>query len=166
LTASNTGGFVRAHTGRRQLEDERLVRVQSRVAAGVHGLDVSSEVAVCAPYVYLAQVAMPCRHAAASREQNLSADAPGAAPPEIGAEMLLDCGSVGIVGIRTPQPIRRKHAARRGQGGTGVVTAEAIICVGETLHEREAGPDAGGHHRQLAPVFDACRRRLALRDRL
>ncbi len=122
---------------------------------------VSSEVAVCAPYVYLAQVAdalRGTRHASAGA-QNLSADAPGAATGEIAAEMLLDCGVRWVI---------VGHSERRSRYGesSGIVAAKAaravvhglkpIICVGETLHEREQGRTLAVITAQLAPVFDAC----------
>jgi len=54
---------------------------------------VSSEVTVCAPYVYLRQVADALRGSRASAgAQNLSAEGPGAFTGEIAAEMLIECG--------------------------------------------------------------------------
>ena len=81
---------------------------------------VSSEVAVCAPYVYLAQVAdalRGTRHASAGA-QNLSAEAPGAATGEIAAEMLLDCGVRWVI---------VGHSERRSRYGesSGIVAAES-----------------------------------------
>ncbi len=121
---------------------------------------VSSEVAVCAPYVYLSQVVDALRDTEASAgAQNLSAEAPGAFTGEIAAEMLVDCGVRWVI---------VGHSERRSRYGetNGVVAAKAaravahglkpIICVGETLHEREQGRTLAVITAQLAPVFDAC----------
>src|ERR1700739_3855948 len=121
---------------------------------------VSSEVAVCAPYVYLPQVVDALRDTQASAgAQNLSAEAPGAFTGEIAAEMLIDCGIRWVI---------VGHSERRSRYGetSGMVAAKAaravahglkpIICVGETLHEREQGRTLAVISAQLAPVFDAC----------
>jgi triosephosphate isomerase (TIM) len=121
---------------------------------------VSSEVAVCAPYVYLGQVAEALRGSQVSPgAQNLSAEAPGAFTGEIAAEMLVDCGIRWVI---------VGHSERRTRYGetSGIVAAKAaravahglkpIICVGETLHEREQGRTLAVITAQLAPVFDAC----------
>ncbi|HUD26837.1 MAG TPA: triose-phosphate isomerase [Burkholderiaceae bacterium] len=121
---------------------------------------VSSEVAVCAPYVYLPQVAAALRDTAAyAGAQNLSAEAPGAFTGEIAAEMLIDCGVRWVI---------VGHSERRSRYGesSGMVAAKAaravahglkpIICVGETLHEREQGRTLAVITAQLVPVFDAC----------
>ncbi|HEX4583222.1 MAG TPA: triose-phosphate isomerase [Burkholderiaceae bacterium] len=121
---------------------------------------VSAEVAVCAPHVYLAQVADALRGTRASAgAQNLSAEAPGAFTGEVAAEMLIDCGVRWVI---------VGHSERRSRYGetSGMVAAKAaravahglkpIICVGETRQEREQGRTLAVITAQLAPVFDAC----------
>jgi triosephosphate isomerase len=121
---------------------------------------ISSEVAVCAPSVYLAQVADALRGTSAwAGAQNLSAEAPGAFTGEISAEMLVDCGVRWVI---------VGHSERRSRHGesSGMVAAKAaravahglkpIVCVGETLNEREQGRTLAVITAQLAPVFDAC----------
>jgi len=121
---------------------------------------VSAEVAVCAPHVYLQQVAEALRGTRASAgAQNLSAEAPGAFTGEVAAEMLIDCGVHWVI---------VGHSERRSRCGenSGMVAAKAaravahglkpIICVGETLHEREQGRTLAVITAQLAPVLDAC----------
>jgi len=121
---------------------------------------ISTEVAVCAPYVYLTQIADALHGTQASAgAQNLSAEAPGAFTGEIAAEMLLDCGVRWVI---------VGHSERRSRYGetSGMVAATAaravahglktIVCVGETLHEREQGRTLAVITAQLAPVFDAC----------
>jgi len=121
---------------------------------------VSSEVAVCAPYVYLAQVAGALRGTGATTgAQNLSAEAPGPFTGEIAAEMLIECEVRWVI---VGHSERRTHCGE----SSGVVAAKAaravahglkpIICVGETLHEREQGRTLSVITAQLSPVFDAC----------
>jgi len=121
---------------------------------------IESEVAVCAPFVYLGQVAAALEGSrAAPGAQNLSADAPGACTGEVAAEMLVDCGIRWVI---------VGHSERRTRCGesSGLVAAKAaravahglkpIICVGETLHERDLGRTMTAIGAQLAPVIDAC----------
>ena len=121
---------------------------------------VGSEVVVCAPYVYLPQVADALRGTRASAgAQNLSAEAPGAFTGEVAAEMLIECEVRWVI---------VGHSERRSGCGesSGMVAAKAaravahglkpIVCVGETLHEREQGRTLSVIAAQLAPVFDAC----------
>jgi triosephosphate isomerase len=121
---------------------------------------IASEVAVCAPYVYLTQVAEALHGTrAAAGAQNLSAEVPGAFTGEIAAEMLIDCGVRWVI---------VGHCERRSRYGesSGMVAAKAaravahglkpIVCVGETLQEREQGRTLAIITAQLAPVFDAC----------
>lgn len=114
------------------------------------------EVVVCAPNVYLDQL----RHALGRDEisaQDVSAHEPGAYTGDIAAEMLKDagCGWV-IVG----------HSERRHWHGEtdAVVAAKAeralhaglrpIVCIGETLQQREAGQTHAVLSSQLAAVLD------------
>lgn len=101
------------------------------------------EVVVCAPFVYLEQLARDLAAVgAAPGAQDLSVEAPGAFTGEVAAEMLADVGcNWVIVG----------HSERRALHGetNELVAAKAaralalglrpIVCVGETLAEREAG---------------------------
>jgi len=121
---------------------------------------IESEVAVCAPFVYLTQVVEALRGSRAQcGAQNLSAEAPGAYTGEVAAEMLVDCSVRWVI---------VGHSERRSRGGesNSVVAAKAaravahglkpIICVGESLHEREQGRTLAVITAQLAPILDAC----------
>jgi triosephosphate isomerase len=121
---------------------------------------VSSEVTVCAPYVYLAQVADALRGTRGSAgAQNLSAEAPGAFTGEVAAEMLIDCGVRWVIVGHSER--RSRYAESSGMVAAKAARAVAhglkpIICVGETLHERDQGRTLAVITAQLAPVFDAC----------
>lgn len=117
------------------------------------------DVAVCAPAPYLAQ----CQSALATTAiswgaQDVSAHEAGAFTGEVAASMLVDFGCrYVIVG----------HSERRAYHGETdeMVTAKArralatgvtpIVCVGETLQEREAGSTSAVVTRQLDAVLAA-----------
>ena len=119
--------------------------------------DWTCEVAVCAPFPHLAQVIeLLDGLAIAVGAQDCSAHEPGAYTGEVAAEMLaeLGCRHV-IVG----------HSERRAlHGETDQLVADKakaalahrlrpIVCVGETLAQREAGETAAVVKRQLSAVI-------------
>jgi triosephosphate isomerase len=109
------------------------------VLAGMAG--VKAEVAVCVPYPYLAQVqAKLSGSPVALGAQNMSQHAKGAYTGEVSAAMLKDFGcKYVIVGHserraiygETDAVVADKYAAVQSAGMT------PILCVGETLNERE-----------------------------
>jgi triosephosphate isomerase len=115
------------------------------------------EAAVCVPYPYLEQVAQRLRGTPiAWGAQNVSEHAQGAYTGEVSAAMLLefDCRYV-IVGHSERRQLYResdaqvaaKFAAAQGAG------LRPILCVGETLQEREAGRTEEVAGRQLEAVL-------------
>jgi triosephosphate isomerase len=127
----------------------------SSVLAGMGG--VKASVAVCVPFPYLAQVqAKLAGSALAWGAQNMSQHAKGAFTGEVSAAMLKDFGcAYVIVG----------HSERRAlYGESDAVVAEKfaaaqaagltpILCVGETLEEREGGVTEQVVGRQLDAVL-------------
>ncbi|MFN3594927.1 MAG: triose-phosphate isomerase [Thiobacillaceae bacterium] len=122
--------------------------------------DVKAEVAVCVPFPYLAQVkAKLAGSRVAWGAQNVSQHVKGAYTGEVSPLMLNDfeCKYV-IVG----------HSERRTHyGESDAVVAEKyaaaqtaglvpILCVGETLEEREAGITEQVVGRQLDAVLEKC----------
>ena len=121
------------------------------------------DVAVCVPALYLAQVqALKAIHPALSvidvGAQDVSAQAAGAYTGEISAAMLKDLGCrYVIVGhserrqfhCETDALVAEKTRAALASGLT------PIVCVGETLTEREAGRTEEVVKRQLAAVIRA-----------
>ncbi len=128
-----------------------------QVKAGVLGL--ACEVAVCPPYLYLAQAqALLSGSPVAWGAQSVSEHPVGAYTGEVSAAMLQDFGCrYVLVG----------HSERRALfGETDAVVAAKfaaaqkaalvpVLCVGETLAEREAGQTTAVVSRQLAAVLDS-----------
>jgi triosephosphate isomerase len=128
------------------------------VLTGVAGMNV--DVAVCVPYPYLAQVSDALKGSIVSAgAQDVSEHVQGAYTGEVSAAMLLDFGcKYAIVG----------HSERRMYyGDTDAVVAakcEAalksgltpILCVGETLDERERNVTADVVTRQLDAFISRC----------
>ncbi len=136
-------------------ENEALL---TGVLAGMTG--VKAGVAVCVPFPYLSQVqAKLAGSAVALGAQNMSQHAKGAFTGEVSAVMLKDFGcAYVIVG----------HSERRAlYGETDAIVAEKfaavqaagltpILCVGETLEERENGSTESVVARQLDAVIAKC----------
>ncbi|MBS1143091.1 MAG: triose-phosphate isomerase [Proteobacteria bacterium] len=128
----------------------------SRIAAEAPRLNC--EVAVCPPYPYLGQAQLALAGSGvALGAQSVSEHASGAFTGEISAAMLLEFGChYALVG----------HSERRALfGETDYVVAakfEAaqmaglvpVLCVGETLQEREAGSTISVITRQLSAVLE------------
>jgi triosephosphate isomerase len=116
-----------------------------------------ADVAVCVPFVYLSETAATLAGSELRwGAQDVSAHAQGAYTGEISAGMLHECGCrYAIVG----------HSERRALHGESdaLVAAKAqaalargvtpIVCVGETLAEREAGQTEAVVKRQLSAVI-------------
>ena len=128
------------------------------LAALVQGLSAkpACDIAVCVPAAYLAQVQALRVDGVHLGSQDLSAQASGAYTGEISAAMLKDFGvRYVIVGhserrqyhFETDQLVADKAKAALAAGIT------PIVCVGETLAEREAGRTEEVVKRQLAAVI-------------
>jgi triosephosphate isomerase len=121
------------------------------------GGDASAECAVCVPFPYLAQVGERLRGTAVAwGAQNLSEHAQGAYTGEVSAAMLADFGcKYVIVGHSERRQLFRESdeqvAAKIAAARKGGLTP--IVCVGETLEEREAGRTEEVVGRQLAAVL-------------
>jgi triosephosphate isomerase len=115
------------------------------------------EVVVCAPAVYLAALSAAAAGGIDIGGQDVSEREPGAFTGDVAAAMLVDVGCRWVI---------VGHSERRQLHGEGdaVVAAKAdaalkaglrpIVCVGETLAEREAGQTQAVVARQLDAVLD------------
>lgn len=127
------------------------------IKAGIASVNVA-EVAVCAPSIYLPDVAEQLAGTPiAWGGQNLSTEAKGAFTGEISAAMLLDfnCKYV-LVGHSERRSlygeddalVAKKFAVAHKAGLT------PILCIGESLEERESGITEDVVARQLKAVID------------
>ncbi len=125
---------------------------------GVTG-DSSARMLLCPPYVYLSEVsALLAGSPIALGAQDLSAQtSPGAFTGEVAGTMLTDVGcEYGIVGHserrtlhgETDALVAAKFMAAQAQGLT------PILCVGESLEERQDGRTEGVVRRQIDAVLD------------
>lgn len=126
---------------------------------GIKAVPARARLAVCAPFPYLAQ----CQSLLAGSNvawgaQDVSAEARGAFTGEVAASMLAEFGvSYALVG----------HSERRSYHGENDATVAAkalrtlefgivpVVCVGETLAQREAGETEAVVGRQLGAVLEA-----------
>jgi triosephosphate isomerase len=126
------------------------------VVGGIAGLE-GVECAVCVPFPYLGEVAARLASTKlAWGAQNVSEHAQGAYTGEVSAAMLAECGCrYVIVGHSERRQlygesdalVAAKFAAVRSAGMT------PILCVGETLAERDAGNTESTVARQLDAVL-------------
>ena len=128
------------------------------VVKGIDGLE-AVECAVCVPFPYLGEIAGQLAGARlAWGAQNLSEHAQGAFTGEVSAPMLVEFGCrYVIVGHserrqmfgETDSVVAAKYAAALAQG------LKPILCVGETLSQRDAGQTQEVVERQLRVVLDS-----------
>ncbi|MGN6581014.1 MAG: triose-phosphate isomerase [Bordetella sp.] len=117
----------------------------------------SSHVGVCVPFPYLAQAAQALQGSAISwGAQDVSVHEKGAYTGEVSAAMIKDFACRWVLA---------GHSERRAyHGETDQIVADKacaalqagltpVVCVGETLNEREAGQMLAVIRRQLSPVL-------------
>ena len=122
------------------------------------GTRLNCDVAVCAPFVYIPQLVIGFEHSATLvGAQNCAQYAQGAYTGEVSAAMLADVGcDLVILGhserrtlfAETDETIAEKVQVAFDNG------VMPIVCVGETLQEREAGKTIEVVSRQLRAVLD------------
>jgi triosephosphate isomerase len=135
--------------------NEQLVRGILAERAVLDGCDVM----VCPPFVYLHEVGLAIAGAnVLLGAQDLSMEANGAFTGEISGAMLRDVGcSHAIIGHSerralfgdTDLVVAKKFVAAHAQG------IQPIVCVGESLAEREAGVTIEIVERQITAVMEA-----------
>ncbi len=132
------------------------VNLASALAEGLG--EVAQEVAVCVPFVYLPDVAQVLASSPiALGAQNVADQASGAYTGEVSAAQLADVGAkYALVGHSerrsyygdTNQSVANRFAQAQKQG------VIPVLCVGETLDEREQGKTFSVVDEQLDAVID------------
>ena len=120
--------------------------------------EASSEVIVCAPFPYLSQVESLIQGSSLMLgAQNLNVNSAGAYTGEVSADMIKDFGA---------QHVIVGHSERRSlYGETNAIVAEktkaaigagltALLCVGESLEDRESGNTEAIVEEQINTVID------------
>ena len=120
--------------------------------------EVSSEVIVCAPFPYLSQVeSLINKSKLMLGAQNLNVNPAGAYTGEVSADMIKDFGA---------QHVIVGHSERRSlYGETNAIVAEKtkaaigagltpLLCVGESLEDRESGKTEAIVEEQINAVID------------
>lgn len=136
---------------------EGAVKLADAVLQGLDGH--KAEVLLCPPFVYLADVARALKGGGiALGAQDLCAEDNGAFTGEVSGPMLrdFDCRYV-IVGHSERRALYGESDAlvARKFMAAQKVALTSILCVGETLAEREAGSTSQVVSRQLKAVLDA-----------
>lgn len=121
----------------------------------------SVDIAVCPPFVYLWEIARLLKASSiALGAQSVCAEAVGAFTGEVSAAMLKDvgCGYV-IVGHSERRALYKEDDALVARKFVAVQSQKLtpILCVGETLEERERGETMKVVSRQLAAVLDVAK---------
>jgi triosephosphate isomerase len=123
------------------------------------GMDgITSEVLVCAPFPYLAQVELLIQGSKVMLgAQNLNTNASGAYTGEVSADMIKDFGARHVI---------VGHSERRSlYGETSAMVAEKtkaalnagltpLLCIGESIEERDSGNTEAVIEKQLSAVIE------------
>ncbi len=137
---------------------EAVAALVEGVAAGI-GEAMTSEVALCPPFVFLSQVSQLIAGAGvALGAQNVSEHDNGAYTGEVSAQMLIDCGcTYAIVGHSERRAFYWESDALIAEKFKRACTEglRPILCVGETLQERESNETRDVIARQLGTVLDS-----------
>ena len=123
------------------------------------GMDgITSEVLVCAPFPYLAQVELLIQGSKVMLgAQNLNTNASGAYTGEVSADMIKDFGARHVI---------VGHSERRSlYGETSAIVAEKtkaalnagltpLLCIGESIEQRDSGNTEAVIEKQLSAVIE------------
>lgn len=138
-----------------------------RCGLGDDSSDSSIDVAICPPFVYLVEVAVMLEGSGLQLgAQDLSSSEPGAHTGEVAGEMLqeLGCDYV-LVGHSERRAEHQESDALVAQKYWRAIAAglEPVLCVGETLAQREAGKTMEVVAAQLDAVLHGQNGRTGLR---
>jgi triosephosphate isomerase len=133
-----------------------LAANRSWVEAFVAAARPACEVVVCAPYPYLPQIAEALAGRAECGAQDLSEHRDGAYTGEVAAEMLAEVGARWVIVGHSER--RQLHGETDAMVAAKVARAleaglRPIVCVGETLAQRDAGATEAVVGEQLEAVL-------------
>jgi triosephosphate isomerase len=114
------------------------------------------EVVLCPPFVYLQDVASAAKGAVGVGAQNVYFESKGAYTGEVSLEMLEDCGATHvIIGHSERRQLLGETDADVNRKLQAILKTrlQPIVCVGETLDEREAGSTSTVVRRQAEGAF-------------
>jgi len=136
---------------------ESVRELLTGIRDGSGGID-KCEVAVCPPYIFIPQTQTELKGTKVPwGGQNLSTEKSGAFTGEVAASMLLDFGCTYVIVGHSERRtlygeddalVAKKYAVARAAG------LKPILCVGETLEEREQGVTEEVVARQLDAVIE------------
>lgn len=132
-------------------------KLLAALCAATRAVSPAAQVGVCVPFPYLAQVAQSLAGSTISwGAQDLSVHAHGAYTGEISGAMLADfsCRWV-LVGHSERRAIHAESDQLVADKAKAALTSglTPVVCVGESLTERDAGQAVAVIARQLAPVL-------------
>ena len=130
-----------------------LVAGVCEASRGLPGVDVG----VCPPFVYLAEAGAVTSGALLLGGQNCARTGDGAFTGEVSARMLADAGcSFVLVGHSERRTLYGERDAEVAEKTALALAAglSPVVCVGETLDEREAGRTEATVTRQLDAVIE------------
>ncbi len=117
----------------------------------------TTQIAVCVPFPYLAQASEALKGSSISwGAQDISVQKQGAFTGEVSGSMLKDFGSTWVlVGHSERRSMHAETDQLVADKAQAALTAGLIpvVCVGESLAERDAGQAVAVIERQLAPVL-------------
>jgi triosephosphate isomerase (TIM) len=140
-----------------KMNGSRIANAEWLAAFAALRPSLACEVVVCAPAVYLGMLAAAVPDGIAIGAQDVSERASGAYTGDVSAAMLADVGCRWvIVGHSERRQLHGESDAAVAAKAAAAVGAglRPIVCVGETLAEREAGQTQQVVQRQLAAVLD------------
>ncbi len=141
--------------GSRHSNHELVGAIATAAEAGLPG-----EVLICPPFVYLPEIAAQLAESAvAVGAQNVSHRGSGAFTGEVSAAMLADCGASHVLVGHSER--RALYAEDDALVAAKFIAAQAaglvpVLCLGESLEERDAGLTEDVVARQLHAVVEAC----------
>ncbi len=128
------------------------------VSRVVEGLPEGVEVVILPPLPYLGDLVEDFEgHPVAFGAQDVSSNQEGAYTGEVSAKMLVDVGArFGLVGHSERRQYHNESSEHVARKFLAAVNAglRPILCVGESLQQREAGMTEGTIASQLRPVLD------------